>query len=110
MADIGRKEEDEDHGLGENGAEKDGGAANVAEKKGDEKQAKNAAVKNRRENIARLDEIFDQAAKRRDGDRDDAPAEGQPARRDDVMMVGSAGSKNAIEIDGGRGSKRVQDG
>jgi len=86
--------------LREDGAEEDGGAADVAKKKGDEEQPENAAVKNRRENVSGLDQIFDQAAKRCDGDRNDAPAEGQPARRDDIVVIGGAGAEDAVPAEG----------
>src|ERR1700704_5317133 len=79
-------------------------------KKRDQEQAENTAVKNRRQDVAGLDEIFHEGAERGDGNGDQAPACGQPPGRDDVMMVGVMGSEDSIEIHGGRGPQGVEDG
>src|SRR5688572_249878 len=87
ISDVGGEEEDEHERLRDHGGEEYGGAAHVAQEERDEEKAENAAVKDRAENVAGLDQVFDQAGERRDRDRDQAPGEGQPPRRNDVVMV-----------------------
>src|SRR6266478_5350600 len=62
-------------------------AAHEAEEKSDQKYPENAAVKNRAEDINRLDQVLDQIGEEGEGNGDPAPDRGQQFRDEEIMVI-----------------------
>ena len=73
------------------GSEENRRASHIAQEKRGEKKPKDAAVKNRAENVAGFDQVLDQVGEGRDGDRDESPDCGQKLRGDNIVMIASLG-------------------
>ena len=109
IADVQREERDEHERLRQKRSEENRRASHIAQEKRGEKKPEDAAVKNRAENVASLDQVLDQVGEGSDSNRDQTPGCGQQLRRDNVMMIALVRpEKRPVKIDRGCGTERVQ--
>ena len=73
VADIRGVKENQDERLRSERGDEDGRAANKAEKKCDQKDSENTAIKDRTENVDRLDQVLEEVGEKRERDGDSCP-------------------------------------
>src|SRR5204862_1372855 len=78
IADVRSEEEDEHKSLSQDGSKENGRAPHRRQEERDQKKSQDAAVENRSQNVAGLDEVLDQAGERRDRDSDETPRGRKP--------------------------------
>src|SRR5437773_5290373 len=87
IADIRRSEQDEDKRLRKKRREKHGRSSNSMNKESRQKETEDAAIEYRAQDVAGLDQIFDEVSKRGDRNSDQTPRRRQRFRRYHIMMV-----------------------
>src|SRR5213080_791814 len=87
ITDIRRSEQDEDKRLRKERREKHGRSSNPTNKESCQKETEDAAIEYRAQDVAGLDQIFDEISKRGDRNSDQTPRCRQRFRRYHIMMV-----------------------
>jgi len=99
-ADAGPQEEKQDQRLGKQGSEKTPRFLHPPQEEPHRENTQYRAVKERAENIDRLDKVVEQRSEGGEEQGQDAPACGEPARGTDVVRVAGVLTQAAsVEID-----------
>lgn len=108
-AKAGRKVEEKHGGLGDEGGDEGGVAADAFEEKGDKKNTEDRSIENGTEDIDGFDQVVEKRSKRSERKSDESPKDGKGFGDKDIVSIGFVGADAAaVKVDHGGGSKGVE--